>query len=383
MNNKITFPELTDLLAKSTNASKKTCENFLKDFFGAIESALIAGESVKIKGLGVFKVQKVEARKSVHVNTGEEIEIPEHNKIVFTPDKDMADAVNNAFAEFETIELDDDAASKIDNISDDEPGLTQTPNESESANASALQETENQPTPEPPAIPHTASPTPPPVPESDVEDSEADEPESSVEQPQALPETPQEIASEHTHEEVPTDSFGSASSEDYVFDDENDNHGSFKKGFFWGATVGVVATLLSVCALTLAIDFPIMKEVPGIETTDSLKVDDDSIKVKSIPKDSSFTETPTPKAESGTAVRTDTIGKTRFLTTMAREYYGDYRFWVYIYKENESSLGDPDQIPRGTVVIIPNAEKYGIDKNNQASINKAEILSEEIMSKYE
>ena len=82
MNNKISFPELVELLSKSTNASKKTCEAFLKSFFGAIEDALAAGETVKIKNLGVFKVAKVEARKSVHVNTGEEIEIPEHNKII-------------------------------------------------------------------------------------------------------------------------------------------------------------------------------------------------------------------------------------------------------------------------------------------------------------
>lgn len=33
----------------------------------------------------------------------------------------------------------------------------------------------------------------------------------------------------------------------------------------------------------------------------------------------------------------DTITKTRYLTTMAKDHYGNYHLWPYIYKENEKS----------------------------------------------
>ena len=71
MNKKITFPELIDLVSQSNGTTKKTSESFVKEFFAAIEQALEDGETVKIRRFGVFKVSKVEARKSVHVGTGE------------------------------------------------------------------------------------------------------------------------------------------------------------------------------------------------------------------------------------------------------------------------------------------------------------------------
>ena len=56
-----------------------------------------------------FKVVAVEPRKSVNVNTGEQMEIPGHNKIVFVPAKELAEEVNAPFAMFESIEIPDNA----------------------------------------------------------------------------------------------------------------------------------------------------------------------------------------------------------------------------------------------------------------------------------
>ena len=107
MNQKITFPELVSAISESTGFSKYISEEFLKELFALVASKLVEGENVKIKKLGTFKVIDVDARKSVKVGTGEEIEIPEHRKISFTPDKELAEAINLPFAAFETIELKD------------------------------------------------------------------------------------------------------------------------------------------------------------------------------------------------------------------------------------------------------------------------------------
>ena len=93
MNQKITFPELVSAISESTGFSKYISEEFLKELFALVASKLVEGENVKIKKLGTFKVIDVDARKSVKVGTGEEIEIPEHRKISFTPDKELAEAI--------------------------------------------------------------------------------------------------------------------------------------------------------------------------------------------------------------------------------------------------------------------------------------------------
>ena len=107
MNNRITFPELVEQVAQCANTSKRMSELFLKELFVTISQSLINGESVKVKGIGSFKLTEVSPRKSVNVNTGEEINIPGHKKLSFAPDKDLAQAVNQPFSHFETVILED------------------------------------------------------------------------------------------------------------------------------------------------------------------------------------------------------------------------------------------------------------------------------------
>ncbi len=38
---------------------------------------------------------------------------------------------------------------------------------------------------------------------------------------------------------------------------------------------------------------------------------------------------------------------------MAKEHYGNYNLWPYIYEENKAILGHPDRIRPGTKVIVP------------------------------
>lgn len=371
MNNKISFPELVELLSKSTNASKKTCEAFLKSFFGAIEDALAAGETVKIKNLGVFKVAKVEARKSVHVNTGEEIEIPEHNKIIFTPDKSLADAVNGAFAEFETIELDDDAVEAIEGIDNEAPETPEVPQ---------VPEIPEVPQPQDEA-PETKSegdcPTPPLPPEAPQPEPEA---EPEPEAPETPVQTPAPVSTFIPPANIDNDDTAEEPDDDENYDDESRPSG--KAAFFWGIITGFVASCILFFAISIAVGFPLV-------ITSSEKEEDEPIEEVKAPEATAADTTtvaiattevaPAPAPHAKTEkLRTDTVGRTRFLTTMAREYYGDFRFWVYIYQENKSVINNPDKIKPGTVVVIPDAAKYGIDANNPESVKRAEALSKEI-----
>ena len=104
-NAKLSASEIVDLMVKNRMITKKSAEEFVKVFFSVIEDALIDGETVKIKGLGTFKSQWNEARKSVNVNTGEEIVIDGYYKAVFIPENDLRELINEPFSHLEPVEL--------------------------------------------------------------------------------------------------------------------------------------------------------------------------------------------------------------------------------------------------------------------------------------
>lgn len=93
-------------------------------------------------------------------------------------------------------------------------------------------------------------------------------------------------------------------------------------------------------------------------------------------------------AETQAAVRkeepqvvTDTVQGSNYLSRIARRHYGKDIFWVYIYMENKDKIHDPNNIRPGTVVVVPPAEKYGIDPDSKTSVQDAERLSGKILDK--
>src|SRR5574344_2744196 len=106
MNHKLLLQDLVDQLSEAGNIKKKEAEEFLRELFKASEETLFSGESVKVKGLGVFKLIQVDARKSVNVSTGEEIEIKAHYKLTYTPDPSLKDLINKPYEHLEPVELD-------------------------------------------------------------------------------------------------------------------------------------------------------------------------------------------------------------------------------------------------------------------------------------
>ena len=107
MDAKMNQSDLIALLAKGSNISMAKAELFTKNFFELIIEGLEQDGIVKINGLGTFKVTEVASRGSVNVNTGEKIEIKGHKKLVFVPADALKDCVNQPFAMFEPVEVDE------------------------------------------------------------------------------------------------------------------------------------------------------------------------------------------------------------------------------------------------------------------------------------
>ena len=103
---KITNTIILSTFRKQLGISKTDEVAFVEAFQSTFEEALLRDKMLKISGLGTFKLIPVESRKSVNVNTGEEIEIAGHYKLTFTPDLALKDKVNEPLAHLETMELD-------------------------------------------------------------------------------------------------------------------------------------------------------------------------------------------------------------------------------------------------------------------------------------
>ena len=125
---KVSITELASKLMEKHGLKRTEAELFIRQFVGVINDGLKNDKSVKVKGLGTFKVQAVSARKSVDVNTGEAIVIEGRDKISFTAEAVMRDLVNAPFAQFETVIVNDgvdfseiDAKNEADNTEAKEP----------------------------------------------------------------------------------------------------------------------------------------------------------------------------------------------------------------------------------------------------------------------
>lgn len=365
MNNKITFPELVDAIAELTNTSKRVSEQFLKELFGVIKERLEQGETVKVKGLGVFKVNEIASRKSVNVNTGEEMEIPSHRRVSFTPDKSLAEAINMPFEGFETVILDDDLSEEELNALaavDDEP-------QSDEDNVQQ-EEIEAQPKVAEPA--EVEEPQPPVFVEREEPEVDNEPPViPPIKEPEAEDSVPEQANDEEEKDDISTLDEDSDDKEYEITYDAEEMHSAKRYSFVWGLLAGVLVATIGFAVFYYYVLNPSHAVKDELEL---VAVDSDTVTIPEkeavvLPEqDSADVKVEVPKVQS---VVTDTIREYYFLTKMARKYYGRYEFWVYIYEENKDKISDPHHVSPGLVVVIPPAEKYGIDKDNPESVNKA------------
>ena len=126
MADKLSWTDIRHALALRAGVSEKKAGAFLSAFQDQLIEVLKNDKQVKLNGLGTFKVQAVAPRKSVNVNTGEEIIIEGYNKLVFAPEAGVKELVEKQPKEIDPLKKLGAQAEEIVDILGD---LGQSPKE--------------------------------------------------------------------------------------------------------------------------------------------------------------------------------------------------------------------------------------------------------------
>ncbi len=368
MRNKLGMTRIAAMMSQTTGRPRKLCEDFMRELFVLTADSLAAGETVKIKGFGTFKLTLVESRKSVDVSTGEEIIIPSYRKITFVASRELAGAVNSPFEMFQAVELteaEDDSDESKDGVA-----------EAEESEAEAKLEIDAK-------IEIEA-----PIPSCDgLDESEPVSENAGM----GIADTDDE----YVEEEIPA---SPAVGRQRGF--------KFGWGFFAGFVSAIVAGAAAFMIYQKVSGDISSGSVPDMAEAERKMAEADSI-VSLIRKTASevsqstadsiamadvqssdkgeyerMTEEKTAPTSPSDSPVYDVVTTTRYLTTIASEHYGNFNLWPYIYEENKAILGHPDRIKPGTKVVVPPLSKYGVDARDKADIEKAKKMGVKIYSRY-
>jgi nucleoid DNA-binding protein len=89
----MTKAQLVAKLAEAGGLSRKQIDDLLNALIDNVLKTVKKGESVKIPGLGIFRLRKMKARMGRNPQTGEPIKIPARKKVGFTVAKTFKEAV--------------------------------------------------------------------------------------------------------------------------------------------------------------------------------------------------------------------------------------------------------------------------------------------------
>lgn len=356
-NKVVVFPELVSDLSKQTNTSEVLCEAFLKEMFSLISERLECGDTVESARLGVFSLSK-------------------EGQAQFLPSDDIVSALNAAFDCFEPVELSDEFEDgDIDTVDDKAASGETAPVVEEKAEGRADENGD-------------ASAN-----EDASEGGGRMEEEPAEKRAGKILAEPGEAEEERLTESAemppadgnPVADGGAALSEmeDFVGEDAPKS-GAFR--FLWGYLSGFLTAAAIVAVFYWLGIFRYVEIVPGKQDSiaaippvaDSARessVDVDTL--DALPKETPAPDTARIAAPAGES-RTFRVTKQAYLSNISRKFYGHYAFWVYIYLENKDVIKDPDNLPVGVTLTIPDPSKYGIDKNSPASIREAEARAFEV-----
>ena len=86
--------ELIEKVAQATELNQAAAGQAVKAVVNAVLDALLAGEAVRVSGLGIFNVAARPAREGRNPRTGESIEIAASKAVRFHAGKAVKDALN-------------------------------------------------------------------------------------------------------------------------------------------------------------------------------------------------------------------------------------------------------------------------------------------------
>ena len=396
MNEKITLQDIINLLCEKQGISPKDSETFVRTMFDVIEEALTNEKYVKIKGLGTFKLTEVNSRESVHVNTGERIEIQGHSKVSFTPDTSMKELINKPFSHFETVvlnegvELEDTAVEEVEILETTDVSETTIVIEETTppAPSEEVNPTEETPIEEPVIEVPSAEETiveeivveeEPIIEQPIVEEPIVEEPiieEPIAEEPitqEPEPEAPVEESIEETKKEEERTVSIEEKEETHipvVPQDKEKKEKSINR-ILWGVIVVLVLIILfgaywmflrseetpevkpvvPVQEEQMAEPAPVAEDKPQEETlkiVQFIELSEEELRKERVP---SFADTLDYQIV-GTQEEY-TLQKGETIIRASVRFFGTKKFWPYIVKHNMDVLPDPDNIPAGIRIKIP------------------------------
>ena len=392
MNTKTNIQQLAKKLAVRKHMSQKSAETFLREFFDAIIQNVTAQKSVKITGLGSFKLIEVQERESVDVNTGERIVIPGHTKLTFTPDGALKDMVNKPFADFQTVIINEGTNLEEMEKTPEEEASEEAPEATETSEALDVpKSTDALAAPEVSEAIETPDVSAAPSSEEESETEEVSEENPASESEEESEEAPVS-ESEEEPEEVPAEPEPEL---EPAFEPEPapQKVRTMTTPEKWALILGIMV----LCVLSYFVGYyrvflphsesPVEEESDAANQTDSPEesfffVEDSLDESSTLPADTVPTDTAVVEQEQvalpekaepsqeeairptlvrGKKYQITGTRKTRvmkrgdYLTKIALEEYGEREFAKYIIAHNH--FPDPNNVPVGKEILIPELEE--------------------------
>lgn len=406
MSIKISMQDIIDLLVTNNEISKEEADNFVVELFSLIEKGLSTDELAKVKDFGTFKLTHIQERESVDVNTQDKIVIPAHRRVSFLPAQTLKNLVNKPFSHFETTPLNDgifidgihqDALSEKDDDGNDEEDETI---EDELTNKKAIDiqlplvsipeitvsnkedgEVEEQKKPSP-IVADVLS----------TDNDKEEQKELSVQPPSYTPtiekriEEPTETIVNSTEEEEkePAKVKPAVSISKTLKSKKPKSRGKLRRYILrWDIAIA----LFMIFGVAIAYNYCIGPNKPcekGVEESEIPKPIIDVVPVLSentsiepaVSVDSIETK------NSAVPVKIVKMSPGRTLRLIALEELGNREFWVYIYLKNKDKIKNPDVVPIGLELELPNESEYKMDVNNSDQVLKAKKLGEQVMKSF-
>ena len=351
-------------------------------FFNAIQSQLVEAlkndKQVKINGLGTFKVQAVAPRKSVNVNTGEEIMIEGYCKLVFAPEAGVKELVEKSVLSSAEPTAESEQPKEIDplkklgaqaeEIVDILGDLGQSPKEEV-----------KEPEPEPVAV------------ETAVEEPIVEEP--AVEEPVVVSEPePVIVAKEPKKTHFLRDTLicvvvllmlllvG------YFF--LRHQLGNILQSLIQPNETEVVADTTETALSVEDEQVEVPKEpAPEVELNEATENEDlENIPEGRIPKEQIMAEWMEASRSVSPAdgkypelITTEAMHEASRLTWMAKRYYGAKIYWPYLYDANRDVIKNANSIEVGTPIRVPKLTDLQLDTTNAETMATLERLQKEAL----
>jgi nucleoid DNA-binding protein len=326
MSGKFSIPELTDDLVVKAGITRKLAEDWLRILPAIIEEGLVKDGEVRIRGLGTFKLKWVDRRVARNLKTGEEVEVPAHSRVVFTPEPKLKDRINEDF-KYLSYRVIEEPAGEVKTAVDSQHSATGSP------------EPEIM---EKPALPDL--------------------------KPAAVSQQPTEIATAE------------------VTGGKRKVHWLIPLVFLVIVILAVVFYFRNCRGPLIFTPPPSQPELelkPSVPAGDTGVAQPDTVGQEplalDVQEDSASQAMPTinppeqpQRQTTDEKQQTEIVTRGTWLFQLAREQYGNPFLWTLIYAGNKALIGDPQKVPDGITLVIPSLEGTGRSLTHGDSLRVAE-----------